>query len=524
MHPDVIYVLESIHVILTMSTIFRLCSLSTLFGVILALSVACSGLPTHTSAPLSDNLDEPGRVGECARFFSHLDERIDAQGVRDVEQTSIDGMPYLRTNRFLSSLRERLDNEKKFESWVDRMLSLDRRARRLELANLPSSAVSLSGFPESETDDLEVMIKACGEALRRNDLADAAVRLELSKRAQVPAHYQTYKRVLGLYPLTSLFVLMGVANLHDEVARSFATSKPDMAVAGRIVQYVPPLAGGIMQRQEVANILRRSANNPLGIPEPVGHDLERLYASFAPVWEIDVASDADRIGTPFWGKDRTVDIDLAQPRVYRRISHTWLGGRVLLQLNYQVWFPERPLKGRFDILGGHLDGMIWRVTLAENGEPILYDTIHNCGCYHMFFPSSRLRYTGKAYIVEEPLLIPVRAPRLSRGERVVLRVAHSTHYLVNVAAETALSGGVEYEFANYDTLRTLPVSDGYRRSLFGPDGLVSGTQRGERWILWPMGIPEPGAMRQWGHHATAFVGRRHFDDPDLLERYFERVH
>jgi hypothetical protein len=28
-------------------------------------------------------------------------------------------------------------------------------------------------------------------------------------------------------------------------------------------------------------------------------------------------------------------------------------------------------------------------------------------------------------------------------------------------------------------------------------------------------------MRQWGRHATAFVGRRHFDDPRLVERYFE---
>jgi hypothetical protein len=27
-------------------------------------------------------------------------------------------------------------------------------------------------------------------------------------------------------------------------------------------------------------------------------------------------------------------------------------------------------------------------------------------------------------------------------------------------------------------------------------------------------------MRQWGRHATAFVGRRHFDDPWLFERYF----
>jgi hypothetical protein len=27
-------------------------------------------------------------------------------------------------------------------------------------------------------------------------------------------------------------------------------------------------------------------------------------------------------------------------------------------------------------------------------------------------------------------------------------------------------------------------------------------------------------MRQWGRHATAFVGRRHFDDPHLLDAYF----
>jgi hypothetical protein len=27
-------------------------------------------------------------------------------------------------------------------------------------------------------------------------------------------------------------------------------------------------------------------------------------------------------------------------------------------------------------------------------------------------------------------------------------------------------------------------------------------------------------MRQWGHHPTAFVGRRHFDDPYLIDRLF----
>jgi hypothetical protein len=37
-----------------------------------------------------------------------------------------------------------------------------------------------------------------------------------------------------------------------------------------------------------------------------------------------------------------------------------------------------------------------------------------------------------------------------------------------------------------------------------------------------MGITSPGAMRQWGRHPTAFVGRRHFDDARLIEQRFSR--
>jgi outer membrane translocation and assembly module TamA len=47
------------------------------------------------------------------------------------------------------------------------------------------------------------------------------------------------------------------------------------------------------------------------------------------------------------------------------------------------------------------------------------------------------------------------------------------------------------------------------------------TPSGERYLFWPTRVPEPGAMRQWGRHATAFVERRYFDDPDLFEKYLE---
>ena len=66
----------------------------------------------------------------------------------------------------------------------------------------------------------------------------------------------------------------------------------------------------------------------------------------------------------------------------------------------------------------------------------------------------------------------------------------------------------------------LPLPGGGSRSLYAADGLVRGTERAERFLFWPMGIASAGAMRQWGHHATAFVGRRHFDDPNLLDVRF----
>ena len=80
---------------------------------------------------------------------------------------------------------------------------------------------------------------------------------------------------------------------------------------------------------------------------------------------------------------------------------------------------------------------------------------------------------------------------------------------------------VRYSLRPYDELRSLPRAAGVHSSAFGPDGLIAGTERAERFVLWPMGIASPGAMRQWGRQPTALVGRRHFDDPDLLERRFE---
>ena len=105
------------------------------------------------------------------------------------------------------------------------------------------------------------------------------------------------------------------------------------------------------------------------------------------------------------------------------------------------------------------------------------------------------------------------------GIRVVLHIASRSHYIVGLRFDSGGHGSV-YDFAEEDELRALPTIDGTTRSAFGPDGIISGTERGERLLFWPTGVADTGAMRQWGRHATAFLGRRHFDDPDLIERRF----
>ena len=124
---------------------------------------------------------------------------------------------------------------------------------------------------------------------------------------------------------------------------------------------------------------------------------------------------------------------------------------------------------------------------------------------------------------EEGPLVPMEAPRAANGERLSLRLLAKSHYLTGLRSSPSTSGeGFAYALRAYDTLRSLPLPKRGRRSLFGPDGKIEGTERLERFFLWPMGISSVGAMRQWGTHATAFIGRRHFDDPYLLDEVFRK--
>jgi len=204
------------------------------------------------------------------------------------------------------------------------------------------------------------------------------------------------------------------------------------------------------------------------------------------------------------------------------LSYTEFDDEILIQLNYTIWFPARAKENAVDILSGALDGITWRVTLDIDGKVLFADAMHNCGCYYMAFPTASLRARAQKRGVEEPLWTPQMLP-LKPHARAVVSISEVAHYIRKVEFVNEPLAEVELLPLAYDELRSLPGARDRFQSMFMPSGMVKGSERAERWLLWPMGIASAGAMRQFGHHAIAFVGRRHFDDPDLLERYFERV-
>jgi hypothetical protein len=474
------------------------------------LAAACATLETAPSAHLDSAVPE---LRACAAWFRDLDARVDIAGVRDAQEMRLPGFPYLRVDRLLASFRgEAASDEAVLRALVERMRALDLAARRYEVANLPP------GSPEAPPT-LE-RARECGARLRDADVADPRLRTELLARAMVPDDYSSASRALGLYALSKIPFSWGVRRYQEEVriAHRRELAPPP---GGTVLRYAPPAAPQ-RTRAALAAALDPASDNPLRVAELRGDELEALFSAYAPVLEIEVAGEHDRFGALRWENGAEVPVvDAAVPVVYRQAAWTRYRGRVLLQLVYTLWFSERPPAFAGDILAGKLDGVTWRVTLAPDGEPLVYDTMHPCGCFHLFYP------TPRAVPLEAPegelewMFSPQSLPRITAGERPVVRVAMRTHYVERVSVARAGGDAARYAFRDYDDLRALPRPGGGSASVFGADGLVAGSERPERFFFWPMGIPSAGAMRQWGRHATAFVGRRHFDDADLLEKRFE---
>ncbi|MCU0764597.1 MAG: hypothetical protein MUF32_00870 [Burkholderiaceae bacterium] len=473
-------------------------------AVLLALlsAAGCASVDPYAQGPISGHLERSDDVGDCARLLRQVDARIDAAGVRDGGAPRVPGYPYLRVDRFTASLGEAAGELRGagFAAWSELMARLDRQARAAELAN--------AGQPEQA-----VAVDACRYVLA---VADGGSLARLQQAARVPDDYDATLRALGLYPLTRIAFAAGIADWQQRTRETFATEPSQLPQQGRLQRYAPSPSAPAPAPPP------RSV--PLLLPSPSGPQLLEWALRHAPALEVDTASDDDRIGALHWSGVETarLAVDSGRPVAYVRTAYTHFAGQVRLQIVYTFWFPSRPRQGAVDLLAGHLDGLVWRVTVDRDGAPLVYDSIHACGCYHLFFPTAAVAVRPQPGGLDEGLFAPQGAPDLAPGERILLRVAARTHYLQRLSVVPRDDPvGTAYTLSDEGALLTLDRPGGGTRSAYDAAGFVPGSERLERLLFWPMGISSAGQMRQWGRHATAFVGRRHFDDPALLEGYFE---
>jgi hypothetical protein len=487
-------------------------------------TAACANL----APPALPDAADGSLAARCARAYAALDAAVDAAGVRDAQATRVPGAPALRVTRFAASFGPSLadppDDPRAFAQWRSLLEDEDRAARMVEIANLPyaptrsvRAALDAEGFG---TLPPQALLEGCGRTLADAATATPALRADLVARAQVPDEYDDVARAVGWYPLTRIGFAAGVRLYEQSVRDAFAIAPA--AIPPSAIVYAPAPAPPVpsLSPAEAAHLLAQSRRNPLAIPDLTDGELDRLFAMHAPTFVVDTRGTHDRIGRPVLGTDGLPTTSPA-PVVFVRAAYTRFAGRVRLQLVYTIWFAERPPAWPGDILAGRLDGVMWRVTLDDDGAPLAFDSIHPCGCYHLFVPTARVVAKPPLRTLDEQALVPTTLPALAAGADVAVHVESGTHYVRAVrAGEPRPAAPIRYGFVRDDTLRTLAHPAGGTRSLYGPDGIVAGTGRAEKLLFWPLGIPDPGAMRQWGRHATAFVGRRHFDDAFLLDRYF----
>jgi len=471
----------------------------------------CAMLPVPTR---SDRIGEIGPLGKCAEFFASLDDRTKEAEVIDPGAFRVKKYPYLRVDRFLASFGEEIVDSATFSAWIDRMQALDQGARKYEIANLSSStAIALESG--SDRAGLYSKVADCGDMLKAADLQSVKHQEEFKKNIAVPDEYIPLRRVLGIYPLTSMFVYRGVFIWHTEARKSFSPVPP---VNWRSIRYTPYWKIDISSARQTIKPTKRDA---LGIPVYSDEARKVLFRMYAPVWEIQFEGDDDRIGTPMWTAKGALDVDTEQPLTYTLLSFTRFGKEILTQLNYIIWFPSRPKEGALDIYAGFLDGVNYRVTLDSNYEPLLYETVHNCGCYYKAFPTNRLLVREKIDYAEPPLIL--KAPDFNPAkEFMTISMESRTHYVQHLysSSRELQPATTIYSLIDYSQLRSLPYSTDDRKSIFSQNSIIAGSERSERFILWLTGVLSPGAMRQWGRHAVSFVGKRHFDDPFFMDRMF----
>ena len=325
-------------------------------------------------------------------------------------------------------------------------------------------------------------------------------------------------RVFGLYPVAAAPITIATRVAYDRFKKWHRSPLSDLAVEGRLTVFTAE--GDDLGAAELpAQFFAAARRNAFGLPELSDADTAALVRFFAPVISQDTVAGYDRFGEVFWN-DRRVAIDQRQPALYFYITRSFIGRVPVLQITYALWYSERSGGRTPAYEKGPLDGLMLRISLDRDGQPVMVDIMNTCGCYHFYAPRrervEKIVATANGLYPFVPAWLPPEFP----DEPLTLRVNSGWHQVEHLSASPVASDALRYRLIAYDGLEALPRSDGSHASVFTAAGIMKDSTRIEPYIFFSVGIPDIGSMRQRGHHAVKMIGRAHFTDPDIFDDYF----
>lgn len=469
---------------------FRLLSILSLWFVL----VGCAKIPG------SEDMVSP----DCLELWQVMDDAISRADVGGGATSHIDGFAYLRTDRFVTALGSQADSTLKERALIEQMRVLDLERRYLELEFLPDDdwqALTRHGYPVDE-GLFKRQVARCSVEFMKADRVDPDYFESVMAAIDVDQDYSTLYRTLGLYPLTQLIVSHQVEQYQETHSVVVGAE-----VAGAYRRFSPP-SGRKLSLKRRRLLLKNNRVTPFLNFQFSEQDLSDLVRLYAPVFQIG----GDSFGRIMTSGKGEWQVDTADPVVYYYLSQAIVQGIPALQINYVIWFAKRGDPAPW-YTKGHLDGITLRLTLDWQGRPLIFDSIGNCGCFYFGLHNDELVELGSVQDGFVPHFVGV-LPSLADSNHLSVQVASGANNVIGVSTTKVRKDEATYTLLPYEILER--YGSMLPRKFFDEQGFVDGTDRFESYFLFPMGIPNVGAMRQRGRQPITLIGRAYFDDPHLF--------
>ena len=201
---------------------------------------------------------------------------------------------------------------------------------------------------------------------------------------------------------------------------------------------------------------------------------DALLRQMAPVFVVAAPDNPDnRIGTPVLERQSggvlTARIDAKRATLYAERRRFSTASGHYLNLVYRIHFPRVPLRlWPFNLTQGDNGGLLVIVTLDDAQRPLLYTTVHSCGCYLAMIPTAQLppgAYPpewprGRQAVYGENLPAQLGLPPPARDARAHFLLRPQTHRVMDAWLGPVAAGSTPMRLAPLAELSRLPVSGG----------------------------------------------------------------